>query len=440
MDNGNTFPLMHSFPQTVTAMNQVKEDPNTIWVGLNDGTVQKTHNAMKGVASTWTTVTVSGAPTGQKVSGIAIDPTNASTVVAVYPGYSGVDPPQHVFLTTNDGSKWSNISGTANGGDNNLPDIPLHAVVIVPSTSPHTIVVGSDAGVMQSADFGQTWQVLGKGFPNVPVTALALDFAVNPPVMRASTYGRSIFEFRNLPPTVTISANPNPITVGQSTTLTWSSTDATFCTTANDWSGSFKIGTQLSAKGSLTIKPTNTNGYDTVDVYYLTCTGLSGSGTGTAFVTVDTGGPRLPGLCQLTCVLWELETAGGTFKPGQFMPPEDTQPGPTGSVLVQSGTVDAVQVEPMENRESRITEDKITTITVSPGSTVVTAGEIGSNVRIVKAKVDPSELLARLPTIGESSAHPGEKPKIVGAIFQNGKLRGFLVARSTLVPTTMPGK
>jgi photosystem II stability/assembly factor-like uncharacterized protein len=213
--------LMHTFPQNVTAMNQVKGDPNTMWVGLFNGTVQYTHNALQGAQSTWTARTVNGAPGNQAVSGIAIDPINRKTVVVVYPGLSGcVDsmsgsvpcssksagPPKHVFITTNDGtcrepvpappvrcSGWSNISGTTNGGDNNLPDLPLNAVVIVPSTSPHTVVVGSAAGVMQSADAGRTWQVLGTGFPTVSVKALAFD-QVNPLVLRAATFGRSVFE------------------------------------------------------------------------------------------------------------------------------------------------------------------------------------------------------------------------------------------------------
>jgi hypothetical protein len=159
--------------------------------------VQATHSALNGVNSAWSgPIAVSFAPSGQAVSGIAIDPVNTATVIAVYPGISGssVIPSKHVFLTANNGLIWNNISGTPHGGDNNLPDLPLYAVVIVPNTLPHTIIVGSDAGVMQSADNGQTWQVLGQGLPTVRVTALALDSETSPPLLRAATYGRSAFE------------------------------------------------------------------------------------------------------------------------------------------------------------------------------------------------------------------------------------------------------
>jgi len=209
-NKGTSFSLMHTFPQNASTMSQVKGDPNTIWVGLDDGTVQVTHDAQNAAASAWTARTVNGAPTNEAVSGIAIDPVHTKTVVVVYPGFSecldsvsgsnvpcgsaSALPPKHVFLTTDDGMTWKNHGGTAGGGDSNLPDLPLNAVVIVPFTSPHAIVVGSDAGVLQSADLGKTWQVLGTGFPNVSVRALAFDPDVQPLRLRAATFGRSVFE------------------------------------------------------------------------------------------------------------------------------------------------------------------------------------------------------------------------------------------------------
>ncbi len=199
-NNGQTFLPIHTFPQSITAISQIKGKPNLLWIGQSDGTLQWTNNALLGLAASWTKVSVNGSPSGQGVTGVAIDPKDSSTVVAVYPGFSGsADPPQHVFLTT-DGEKktqiWKNIGGTPGGGDNNLPDLPAFAVVILPTTKPHTIIVGSDHGVFQTADTGKTWQLLGTGFPPAQVTGLALDYAVKPFVLRASTFGRSVFELQ----------------------------------------------------------------------------------------------------------------------------------------------------------------------------------------------------------------------------------------------------
>lgn len=202
----STSVLMHTFKQNITAMSQAKMDSNTFWVGLADGSVAVTTNAQQGAQSSWIAQTIPGAP-GQQVTGIAVDPADTNTVAVVYPGFTGFDCPtsnanckrtRHVFLTRHGGSTWHNRSGTAQGnGDDDLPDLPLNAVVIVPYTSPHTIVVGSDAGVMQSADWGETWQVLGTGFPTVEVTTLAFDYDTSPPhppVLRAATFGRGVFE------------------------------------------------------------------------------------------------------------------------------------------------------------------------------------------------------------------------------------------------------
>lgn len=198
-DNGVSYTKIQSFTTPITGIATVKVDPNSIWVGLNDGTVEFTANALSGASSIWQPpATQPAAIAGQPVTGIAIDPTNAQDVIVVYSGFSGIDadlaPTRHVFMTTNGGATWADIGGVINGGSNNLPDLPLHSVVIDASTNPHTIVVASDAGVMQSADLGKTWQVLGSGMPTVEVTSLALDSSANPPLLRAGTYGRSTFE------------------------------------------------------------------------------------------------------------------------------------------------------------------------------------------------------------------------------------------------------
>src|SRR3984957_17577258 len=63
-----------------------------------------THLPSFAAPSTWTDVTVTGAPSGQGVTGLAIDPKDSATVVVMYAGFSDTaDPPQHAFLTTNKG-------------------------------------------------------------------------------------------------------------------------------------------------------------------------------------------------------------------------------------------------------------------------------------------------------------------------------------------------
>jgi len=55
-----------------------------------------------------------------------------------------------------------------------------------------------------------------------------------------------------LPPTITLTANPNAIVLGSPTTLSWSASNASSCAASNAWSGS------LTASGSTTATPTTT--------------------------------------------------------------------------------------------------------------------------------------------------------------------------------------
>lgn len=77
--------------------------------------------------------------------------------------------------------------------------------------------------------------------------------------------------------TASLTANPTQIAVGDSSNLSWSSTNATSCTGTGFATGGATSGTQF-------ISPTNTTGYS------VSCTGPGGQATGNASVTVQTGG------------------------------------------------------------------------------------------------------------------------------------------------------
>jgi hypothetical protein len=78
-------------------------------------------------------------------------------------------------------------------------------------------------------------------------------------------------------PTATISASPTSIASGGTSTITWSSTNATSCTASGDWSGT-KATSGNASTGALTSSKT----------YTITCTGAGGTGTPvSATVTVS---------------------------------------------------------------------------------------------------------------------------------------------------------
>jgi hypothetical protein len=82
----------------------------------------------------------------------------------------------------------------------------------------------------------------------------------------------------NPPPTATLTANPTTVNSGSSSTLTWSSTNATSCS-ATAPTGFTVSGTS----GTKSVAPTGTT------TYTISCTGAGGSTTASATVTVGSG-------------------------------------------------------------------------------------------------------------------------------------------------------
>ncbi len=189
-----------------------------VWVTTNA-------EAISGVSSTFSNVTLNG-PGGNSInanqfpiSGVAIDtsdPTGNTAYVTVM-GFTG--GPGHVWQTTNAGASWTDFTGT---GRNALPDSPTNAVIVDPVA--HIVYVGSDVGVFQSSTIAPAWTEVGPipnplgtstGFlPEVAVTALAIFNSGGQKLLRASTYGRGVWQFNLLAvPTFQITISNTPLTV-----------------------------------------------------------------------------------------------------------------------------------------------------------------------------------------------------------------------------------
>ena len=174
-------------------------DPDVLWLGMTDGTLRRSTDATSG-APNFTLVNVPGNP-GASVSEVAINPLNSDDVVVVYRGLCGNtvctnanNRMRRIFRTLDAGSSWSDIGGTDGNPVGNLPNLPTHSVVYDIGTSPISIIVANDAGVLRTSNDGQTWERLGLGLPTADSKMLQLDDSVEPPLLRLGTYGRSVWE------------------------------------------------------------------------------------------------------------------------------------------------------------------------------------------------------------------------------------------------------
>lgn len=168
-------------PQLNTAANPPGE---VVWVGTADGNVQVTANAGALAGATWINLTKAPLP-NRHVTDIALDPNNQQRAMVTFSGFNAntATTPGHVFLTTNGGGSWTDISG-------NLPDTPANSGVIDPGRA-NTYYIGTDIGVFQTTDGGATWIRMADGMPKVPVLMLRYHAASQNLV--AATHGRGMY-------------------------------------------------------------------------------------------------------------------------------------------------------------------------------------------------------------------------------------------------------
>lgn len=181
--------------------------------GISGGRVWVTTNASAGV-SAFVDVTGNGLqgsinPNQFPLSAVAVDPTDATgnTAYVTVMGFTG--GPGHVWKTTNAGASWTDFTG-------NLFDSPVNAVVVYSPMS--QIFVATDVGVFASSTSSASWTELGPnpssnqaGFlPNVAVTALGVFASGGQQLLRASTYGRGIWQFNLvITPDFQLAISPN---------------------------------------------------------------------------------------------------------------------------------------------------------------------------------------------------------------------------------------
>lgn len=155
------------------------------------------------------------------VSGVAGDSSDAGgqTAYVTVMGFTG--GLGHVWKTTNAGATWVDFTA-------NLPDSPVNAVVVFPGLA--SVYVATDVGVFASPTSAPSWTEVGPnpgpnqtGFlPNAAVTALGIFASGGQQLLRASTYGRGVWQFNlSAAPDFQISITNSPRTISSGGTATF---------------------------------------------------------------------------------------------------------------------------------------------------------------------------------------------------------------------------
>jgi hypothetical protein len=189
---------------------------------------------------------------------------------AIPPGGAGQSTATLTIPSTGTYSLWSRLmvpSSSANSYylqiDNGCP----YQVSDTTSTNTWDWVLPQGSSTTQSLSAGSHTITLIGNQAGVKVDEVLLSQTCTPTGTGDGCFSTAI-------PTVTLVASPASITSGASSTLTWSSTNATSCSASGGWSGS------KATSGSQSVSPTATT------TYTLSCTGAGGSGSASAVVTV----------------------------------------------------------------------------------------------------------------------------------------------------------
>jgi photosystem II stability/assembly factor-like uncharacterized protein len=140
-------------------------DYENIYITTNGGTSWKT---------------AAGPETTGRISSLTVHPHNPTTLWLTLGGFVAGEK---VYLSTDAGDTWTNVSGT-------LPNIPANCMAADPATN--AVYLGTDLGVFYSSTGGAPWHAFDNRLPNVIISDLEIHAGAKR--ILAATYGRGIWE------------------------------------------------------------------------------------------------------------------------------------------------------------------------------------------------------------------------------------------------------
>jgi photosystem II stability/assembly factor-like uncharacterized protein len=162
---------------TIVVIHESPSDPKTIYVGTDDGVIQRTRDG----GATWTNVTPKILTDGL-TNEIEVSPHDPGTVYLSYRTDRVGDPSPHVFKSTDYGATWTRLVGGLREGE------PVRVVREDP-TRRNLLYAGTETGIYLSFNGGEQWMPFPATFPVVPVT----DLDVHDGDLVAATEGRAFW-------------------------------------------------------------------------------------------------------------------------------------------------------------------------------------------------------------------------------------------------------
>jgi photosystem II stability/assembly factor-like uncharacterized protein len=160
---------------TITTISESHKDSECIYVGTDDGLVQRTLDG----GATWTDVT---ATLPRKWVSRVVISKHPARVYATMTGYREDDFQAYAFRSDDHGKSWRSIA-------DGLPTESINVIREDPNNT-DLLYVGTDRGVHASLDGGRSWHSLRGNLPTTPVHDLAVHRGGD---LIIGTHGRGVF-------------------------------------------------------------------------------------------------------------------------------------------------------------------------------------------------------------------------------------------------------
>ena len=194
-----------SLSGSVTSIVVARSNSNRVYAATSAGMIIRSDDG--GNTSPWADKTAAPVPS-RTCKDVVVDDTDEDRVLAVFGGTTG-GAASHVFISTNGGDSWTDISS-------DLPDVTMNAGAFDPNDA-NIIYVGTDVGVFRTTDGGASWQAFDNGIPNVSISDLTLD--PEDQLLVAATFGRGMYKVSvapaNIEPTADLYIRDSVLDTGE---------------------------------------------------------------------------------------------------------------------------------------------------------------------------------------------------------------------------------
>lgn len=161
---------------TITSISESPLVANKILVGTGDANVWLTTND----GGSWANIT--GTLPIRYVTSVKTSPNVLNNLYVAHSGYRDGDNIPHIHKSINNGTNWTDISG-------DLPQVGVNDILITQGNE-NLIYIATDIGVYYTLNGGTNWLRLGSNMPMMPVFDIEFNTAKNKII--AGTFARSV--------------------------------------------------------------------------------------------------------------------------------------------------------------------------------------------------------------------------------------------------------